>query len=110
MPEREEGSPWRQGDEEGAPPEQRAILAHGMHGRGGTQNQTNALRGPPKERAPPVHRMQGLGGESGAGPQPEGEGGTPPVQAHTPFVRGQIQEMGGKPPRPTKPPPPQRKT
>ena len=58
MPEREEGSPRRQEDEEGAPPDQRALLAHGMHGWGGTQNQTNTPRGSPEQRAPPAHGMQ----------------------------------------------------
>ena len=57
MPEQEEGSPRRQEAKEGAPPEQRALLAHGMHGRGGTQNQTNAPRGPPDHCAPPAHSM-----------------------------------------------------
>ena len=40
------------------------------------------------------------GGERGGGGgilQPEGEGGTPPEQARTPFVHGLIQEMGGNP-------------
>ena len=48
MPKREEGIPRIQEDKEGAPPEQHALLAHGMHGQGGTQNSTNAPRGPPE--------------------------------------------------------------
>ena len=105
MPKREEGSPWRQEDEEGVPPEQRALLVHGMHGRGGTHNQTNSPRGPPEHRAPPAHGMQGRGGESGARPQPKGEGGPPPDQPLTPFVRVLIQEMGGNPQDMQSPPP-----
>ena len=35
--------------------------------------------------------------QNGAGSQPEGEGGPPPEQARTPFVRGLNQEMGGHP-------------
>ena len=31
---------------------------------------------------------------------PKGEGGAPPEQVRTLFVRGLIQEMGGQPPRP----------
>ena len=65
MTEREEGIPRRQEAEEGAPPEQRVLLAHGMHGWGGPQNPTNAPRGPPKQRAPPAHSVQGGGGENG---------------------------------------------
>ena len=33
----------------------------------------------------------------GAGTQPEGEGGPPPEQPRTPFMRGLNQEMGGHP-------------
>ena len=51
MPKREEGSPRRQEAEDGAHPEQRAHLAHGMHGQGASQNPTNAPKGPPKQRA-----------------------------------------------------------
>ena len=68
MPEREEGSPRRQEAEEGAPPEQCAILAHDMKGRGGSRNPTNAPRRPLEQRAPLAHDMQVGGGEYGAGP------------------------------------------
>ena len=97
MPKREEGSPRIQEAKEGVPPEQRALLAHGMQGRGGSQNPTNALRRPPEQRAPPAHGGQIGGGESGAGTQPDGEGGAPPKQARTPFVRCLIQEIGKTP-------------
>ena len=62
---------------------------------------------PPDQRAPPTHGMQGRGGERGDNIPPEGEGGPPPEQAHTPFVRGLIQEMGGNPQDLISPPPPQ---
>ena len=44
---------------------------------------------------PQAHGVQGGGEGNGAGPQPEGEGGPPPKQPCTPFVRGLNQEMGG---------------
>ena len=69
--EREERIPLRQEAEDRAPPEQRALPAHGMQGQGGTQNHTDALRGTPEQRAPPAHLMQGRKEESGVGPQPK---------------------------------------
>ena len=82
----------------GGPPEQRALPAHGMQEReGGDPYQATEEGALPKQRALPVHGMQERGRERGSKPQPEGEGGTPPKQASTPFVRGLIQEMGGNP-------------
>ena len=99
MPEREEGSPRSQQEEEeeGAPPEQRTLSAHSMQGPGGGQTLTNIQRVPPEQHALPAHGVQGGGGEDGAGPQPDREGGAPPKQARTPFVRGLNQEMGVNP-------------
>ena len=79
------GIPQRQEAEEGEPPEQRALLAHGMQGQGGTQNPTNALRRPPEQRAPPLHGVQGGGGEIWLEPQPDGEGGDPPSRLARPL-------------------------
>ena len=49
---------------------------------------------PSKQRAPRAYGIQRQGGERGAVPQPKEEGGPPPEQARTPFVRVLIQEMG----------------
>ena len=106
MPEQEDRNPPIQEEEEGAPPEQRAIPVHGMQGRGRTPNPKTASRGPSEQCAPPTHGMQGQGREGAGNIQPEGKGGPPPNQARTPFLRGLIQEMGGKPQDLRSPPPP----
>ena len=61
MPEREEGNPSSQEEEEdeGATPEQRALPAHGMQRRGRPPNPKTASRQPPKQRAPSAHGMKG---------------------------------------------------
>ena len=100
MPKKEGGLPQsqREDDGEGAPPEQRAHLAHGMHGHGyPSPRTTSTQRGLPKQHAPKAHGVQGGREGNGAGPQPEGEGGPPPEHPRTPFVRGLNQEMGGHP-------------
>ena len=64
---------------------------------GGGPDQATGEGAPPDQRALPAHRMQEQGGEGGSTPHPDGEGGAPPEQARTPFVRGLIQDMGGNP-------------
>ena len=71
---------------------------------GGGAYQVTGEGAPPNQRALPAQQA-GEGGGGGT-PQPEGEGGTPPKQAHTPFVRGLIQEMGGNPQDLSNPPSP----
>ena len=100
MPEQEPPPPkiHRKDDRERASPEQRAHLAQGMHGKGESSPcTTSTQRGPPEQRVLKAHGMQGGGEGNGAGPQPEGEGGAPPKQPRTPFVRGLNQEMGTHP-------------
>ena len=79
MPKQEKGNLPRQEEEEGlAPPEQHALPAHGMQGRGRPPNPTIALRRPPEQRAHPAHGMQGRGGDGGYNIPPKGEGGGTP--------------------------------
>ena len=84
---------WRRRQREGAPPEKRAITAHGMQGRGGGAKSRGSHQGTPQAACAPSARHAGTGG--GGTLQPEGEGGKPPEQACMPFMRGLIQEMKG---------------
>ena len=78
MPDQEEGNPLiQEEEEEWTPPKQRALPAHGMQGRGRTQNPTDAPRRPPDQHALPEHGMQGRGGEGGAESSPKERGATP---------------------------------
>ena len=76
MPEREEGIPRRQEEEEREPPEKRALSAHGMHGQGVPRTKPTP-RGDPLSSVRP-QRTACREGEYGAGTQPKGEGGAPP--------------------------------
>ena len=133
MPSREGGDYPNQEEEEGETPKQRALPAHGMQGRGGGEpeeatgglpeqrafpahgmqerdggrvDQATGEGTPTEQRALPAHGMQERGVEGGGNPQPKEEGGTPPEQARTPFMRGLIQEMGGNPQDLSNPPSP----
>ena len=100
MPELEGGLPQSQREDDGvgASPEQRAHEAHCMHGQGEPSSRTTRTqKGPPEQRAPQANGVQGGGEENAEGPQPEGEGGPPPKQPRTPFMRALNQEMGGNP-------------
>ena len=81
MPEQEGGLPQinMADDEEGASPEQRAHLAHGMHSQGNPLLlHTNNQRGPPEQRATQAHGVQGGGKGMGQDPSQRGRGGHPP--------------------------------
>ena len=55
---REGGKPPNQEAKERAPPDQRALPAHGLLGWGGGENPEGATGGPPKHRVLPANDMQ----------------------------------------------------
>ena len=60
MPEQNEGNPPSQEEEEeGTTPDHCALPAHGMQGRGITQDPTEAQRRPPEQGVLPAHGMKG---------------------------------------------------
>ena len=63
---------------------------------GGTPDQEAEEGTPPQQRALPAHGIQ-VRGEVQGTPHQEGEGGAPPDQERMTFVHGLINEMGGSP-------------
>ena len=68
----------------------------GEEGGGGPLTRTSKRRHPPGSvrYLRTVCRSKGM---RGGKPHQEGEGGIPPNQEHTPFLRNMVQEMGGGP-------------
>ena len=71
------GEPEEVDAEEGAPPEQRALLAHSMQGRRGVSKPKEANRGPPEQHARPAH---GVSAREGGGADQDAEGAALPDQ------------------------------